>query len=93
MKSVNSLIYFEGNLQRWSLRERSWSRGHILMSLALKVKSLTLALASKPQVLENYPVLGFEDSTIFLTVEISLENARNLAKNLRIPFLFSFIGA
>ena len=40
--------------QRWS------PRGHILKSLALalasKVKSL--ALASRPQVLENLPVLG-----------------------------------
>ena len=34
-----------------------------------------------------------EDSNIFLTVEILLENARNLAENLQIPFLFSTIGA
>ena len=32
-------------------RGRPWPRGHIL-------KSLTLALASKPQVLENCPVFG-----------------------------------
>ena len=41
--------------QRWSPRGRPWPRGrprgHIL-------KSLALALASKPQVLENCPVLG-----------------------------------
>ena len=43
--------------QRWSPRGRPWPLGHILKSLALalnlasKVKSL--ALASKPQVLEN----------------------------------------
>ena len=34
-----------------------------------------------------------EDSTIFLTVEIWLENTRNLAENLRTPFLFFSIGA
>ena len=43
-----------GNYQRWSPRGRP--RGQILKSLALKVKSL--ALASRPQVLENWPVLG-----------------------------------
>ena len=48
------------NYQRWSPRGRPWPRGrprgHILKSLALasKVKSL----ASRPQVLENWPVLG-----------------------------------
>ena len=35
--------------QRWSPRGRPWPRGHIL-------KSLALALASRPQVLENWPV-------------------------------------
>ena len=41
--------------QRWSPRGRPWPRGNILKSLAAKVKSL--ALTSKPQVLENCPVL------------------------------------
>ena len=48
-------------LQRWS------PRGHILKSLSLtlasKVKSL--ALASKPQVLENCPVLGSRTALFF----------------------------
>ena len=35
--------------QMWSPRGRPWPRGHILKSLAL---------ASKPQVVENWPVLG-----------------------------------
>ena len=35
--------------QRWSPRRRPWPRGHILKSLAL---------ASKPQIFENYPVLS-----------------------------------
>ena len=46
--------------QRWSSRGRPWPRGRprgqILKSLASKIKSL--ALASRPQVLENWPVLG-----------------------------------
>ena len=44
-------------MQRWS------PRGHILKSLALKVKSL--ALASWPQVLENWPVLGSRTALFF----------------------------
>ena len=42
--------------QRWSLRGRPWPRGHILKSLAL---------ASKPQVLENCPVLGSRTALFF----------------------------
>ena len=42
--------------QRWSPRGRPWPRGHILKSLAL---------GSKPQVLENCPVLGSK-TAIFL---------------------------
>ena len=48
------------NQQRWSPRGRSWPRGrprgHILKSLAL---------ASRPQVLENWPVLGSSTALIF----------------------------
>ena len=51
--------------QRWSPRGRP--RGQILKSLALalasKVKSL--ALASRPQVLENWPVLGSRTALFF----------------------------
>ena len=42
--------------QRWSLRGRPWPRGHILKSLAL---------ASKPQVLKNWPVLGSRTALFF----------------------------
>ena len=49
-------------MQRWSPRGRPWPRGrprgHIL-------KSLALALASKPQVLENCPVLGSSTALFF----------------------------
>ena len=51
--------------QRWSSRGRPWPRGHILKSLASKVKSLALALASRPQVLENWPVLGSRTALFF----------------------------
>ena len=45
-----------GLLQRWSPRGRPWPRGHILKSLAL---------ASRPQVLENWPVLGSRTALFF----------------------------
>ena len=45
--ALRTLYYL--TYQRWSPRGRPWPRGHILKSLAL---------ASKPQVLENCPVLG-----------------------------------
>ena len=51
------------NYERWSSRGRPWPRGHIWKPLALasKVKSL----ASKPQVLENCPVLGLRTTLFF----------------------------
>ena len=54
-------FYYSG--QRWSPRGRPWPRGQILKSLALasKVKSL----ASRPQVLENWPVLGSRTAVFF----------------------------
>ena len=45
--------------QRWS------PRGHILKSLALASKVKSLALASRPQVLENWPVLGSRTALFF----------------------------
>ena len=46
-------------MQRWS------PRGHILKSLALASKVKSLALVSKPQVLENCPVLGSRTALFF----------------------------
>ena len=50
------------NQQRWSPRGRPWPRGrprgHIL-------KFLALVLASRPQVLENWPVLGSRTALFF----------------------------
>ena len=47
---------FKASCQRWSPRGRPWHRGHILKSLAL---------ASRPQVLENWPVLGSRTAVFF----------------------------
>ena len=67
MMQHESRFVFNAHTQRWSPRGRPWSRGrprgHILKSLASKVKSL--ALASKPQVLENCPVLGSRTALFF----------------------------
>ena len=51
--------------QRWSPRGRPWPRGNILESLASVSKVKSLALASKPQVLENCPVLGSKTALLF----------------------------
>ena len=57
--------------QRWSPRGRPWPRGrprgHILQSLAL---------ASRPQVLENWPVLGSRTALFFELLKFcdALEN-------------------
>ena len=59
----------KNNCQMWSPRGRHWPRGHphghILKSLALALKVKFLALASKPQVLENWPVLGSKTALFF----------------------------
>ena len=62
--------------QRWSPRGRPWPRGHILKSLALASKVKSLALASRPQVLENWPVLGSRTALIFELLKFcgALEN-------------------
>ena len=62
------------------------SRTHFeVLGLILEGQVLGLGLeASSPQKL---PCPRLEDSTVFCTVEILLENARNLAENLRRRFL------
>ena len=60
MSVDESKMEVDSFFQRWSLQGRPWPRGRprrqILKYVASKVKSL--ALASRPQVLENWPVLG-----------------------------------
>ena len=57
------------HLQRSSPQGRPWPqgrpRGQILKSLALASKVKSLALASRPQVLENWPVLGSRTALFF----------------------------
>ena len=53
-------------IQRLSPRGRPWPRGHILKSLALALTSKVKSLASRPQVLENWPVLGSRTAVFFL---------------------------
>ena len=64
-----TLFIFSSVMQRWSPRGRPWPRGrprgHILKSLALALKVKSLALASRPQVLENWPVLGSRTALFF----------------------------
>ena len=55
----------KAKVQRWSPRGRPWPRGHILKSLALASKVKSLALASRPQVLKNWPVLGSRTAVFF----------------------------
>ena len=72
--------------QRWSPRGRPRPRGHILKSLALasKVKSL----ASKPQVLENCPVLGSRTALFFEW----LKSCRLPEKKFWRPFFWSTLA-
>ena len=65
--------------QRWSPRGRPWPRGHILKSLAL---------ATKPQVLENCPVLGSRTALFFESLKFcwkTPETSRKICK-----YLFCF---
>ena len=48
----------------------SGSLGHILMCLALASKVKSLALASKPQVLKNCPVLGSRTALFFELLKV-----------------------
>ena len=55
--------------QRWSPRRRPWPRGrspgHILKYLALASKVKSLALASRPQVVKNWPALVSRTALFF----------------------------
>ena len=59
--SFQPFLHHNDKYQRWSPRGRPWPQGQILKSLASKVKSL----ASRPQVLENWPVLGSKTAVFF----------------------------
>ena len=55
--------------QRWSPQGRPWPRGHILKSLA-----------SKPQVLENCPVLGSRTALFFEQLKFRWKTPETLLK-------------
>ena len=82
--SLNSV-----SLQRWSPRGRPWPRGrprgHILKSLAL---------AWKPQVLENCPVLGSRTALFFEPLKLCWKNQkpRRTVANTFFVFLSWSIG-
>ena len=63
--NVSFLVFRHCGMQRWSPRGRPWPRGHILKSLALASKVKSLVLASRHQVLENWPVLGSGTAVFF----------------------------
>ena len=73
--------------QRWSPRERPWPRGrpreHIL-------KSLALALASKPQVLENCPFLGWRTALFLEPLKFFWKTPETSRKIYEDLFFFSF---
>ena len=75
--------------QRWSPRGRPWPRGHILKSLALasKVKSL----ASKPQVLKNWPVLGSRTALFFEQLKFNWKTPKNSRKFCEYLFCFPLL--
>ena len=68
------LAFSRSTVQRWS------PRGHILKSLALAPKVKSLALASKPQVLENCPVLGSRTALFFEQLKFCWETPETLRK-------------
>ena len=64
-----------------------------VLGLGLEGQVLGLGLGFEASSPRKLPSPRLEASTIFLTVESSLENARNVAESLRAPFLFSSLGA
>ena len=71
--------------QRWSPRGRPWPREHIL-------KSLALTMASKPQVLENCPVLGSRTALFFEPLKFCWKAPETSQKICEDFFLFSSSG-
>ena len=67
--NCTQIVSLQAYEQRWSPRGRPWPRGRprgqILKSLALASKVKSLALASRPQVFENCPVLGSRTALFF----------------------------
>ena len=82
--------YFKEKLayyQRWSPRRRTG--GHILKSLVLASKFKSLALATKPLVLENCPVLGSRTALFFEPSKFSWKTPKTSRKICEAFFCFS----
>ena len=82
-KKVTFAVTLSRFLQRWSSRGRPWPRGrprlHILKSLAL---------ASKPQVLENCPILGSRTALFFEPLKFRWKTPETSRKICRHLFCF-----
>ena len=74
------MLYY---LQRWSPRGRPWPRGHIFKSLAL---------ASKPRVFENCPVLGSRTALFFKPLKFCRKTQKISQKICKDLFLSSSRG-
>ena len=87
-------------------KQANWTSGSVVMTILAEVESSRTSLASRTSFRTRFEVLGLEGQVLGFgleasspgklpcpTVEVLLENAKNLAENLRITFLFSFIGA
>ena len=61
-RGSTNFFFHRDSYQRWSPRGRPWPRGRPRGQI---LKSLALALASRPQVLENWPVLGSKRALFF----------------------------
>ena len=79
------------NKQRWSPRGRPWPRGHILKSLALALASKVKSLALKPQVLENWPVLGSRTALFFEQLKFNWKTPENSRKFCEYLFCFPLL--
>ena len=62
--------------------QRCSPREHILKSLALASKVKSLALASRPQVLENWPVLGSRAVLFFELLKFCGDRLKNFCEDL-----------
>ena len=69
---------------------RFWPRGQILKSLALASKVKSLALASRRQVLENWPVLGSRTALFFELLKFRGALEKFFAKRFFVEIAFFF---
>ena len=92
---INPISKTNSNYRRWSPRGRPWPRGrpqgHTLKFLAWKIKSL--AFTSKPQFLENCPVLGREQHYFLKRQNFAGKRQKPFGKSAETFFLFLCVFA